>query len=168
VAIGFLEEIMKSLVVHYSRTGRTKTVGEMIARELGADCEEIIDLKKRTGLRPIRWLIAGKDAWRRKLTKIRTQKKPENYDIIIVGTPIWAGKMTPAVRTYLTTNKLDGRKVCFFCTASRDTEKAFEEMKKLVPGASVVGTLGIRAGEVKSGSYKEKIKSFVESLELVK
>jgi flavodoxin len=168
VAIGFLVEIMKSLVVYYSRTGNTKTVGEAIAKEWGADCEEIIDLKKRTGLRPIRWLIAGKDAWRRKLTKIRTQKKPENYDIIIVGTPIWAGKMTPAVRTYLTTNKLDGKKVGFFCTAARGTEKAFEEMEKLVPRASVVGTLGIRAGEVKSSSYGAKVKSFVESLKLVK
>lgn len=155
---------MKNLVVYYSRTGRTKTVGEAIAEELGADRDEIIDLKKRTGLRPIRWIIAGKDAWRRNLTDIKTQKKPKSYDMIIVGTPIWGGKMTPAVRTYLMKNNLDGKKVGFFCTAWRDTEKAFDEMKKLVPNSSLVGTLGIRAGEVKSGSYEEKVKSFVESL----
>jgi flavodoxin len=156
--------MMRSLVVYYSRTDKTKIAGEAIARELGADCEEIIDLKKRTGLRPIRWLIAGKDAWRRKLTNIGTQKKPEAYDMIIIGTPIWGGKMTPAVRTYLKNYNLDGKKVGFFCTAGRDTEKAFEEMKRLVPNSSVVGALGIRAGEVKSGSYKEKVKSFVGSL----
>lgn len=156
---------MKSLVVYYSRTGKTKTAGEAIAKELGADCEEIIDLKKRTGLRPIRWLIAGKDARRRNLTNIRTQKRPESYGMIIVGTPIWGGKMTPAVRTYLTKNNLDGKKVGFFCTAgSSDTEKVFEEMKELVPKSVVIGNISIRACEVKSGSYKEKVKSFVESL----
>jgi len=109
--------MMKSLVVYYSRTGTTRAVGKAIAEELGASCEEIIDLKKRTGLRPIRWLIAGMDAWRKKLTKIKTQKEPERYDMIIIGTPIWEGKMTPAVRTYLTNKNLDGKKEGFFCTA---------------------------------------------------
>jgi len=157
--------MMRSLVVYYSRTGTTKSVGEAIARELSAGCEEIIDLKKRTGLRPIRRIIAGKDAWRRKLTGIRTQKKPEAYDMIIIGTPIWSKKMTPAVRTYLTNQNLDGKKVGFFCTGGGSgMEKAFEEMKKLVPKSSVVGSLGICAREVKSGSYGEKVKSFVESL----
>jgi len=156
---------MKSLVVYYSRTGTTKAAGEAIARELGADCEEIIDLKKRTGLRPIRWLIAGMDARRRKLTNIRAQKKPENYDMIIIGTPIWNKKMTPAVRTYLTNKNLDGKKVGFFCTGGGSSmKKALEEMKELVPKSVVTGNLGISAREVKSGSYEEKIKSFVESL----
>ena len=154
--------MMRSLVVYYSRTGTTKSVGEAIARELGADCEEIIDLKKRIGLRPIRWIIAGKDAWRRKLTDIKIQKSPDDYDVIIIGTPIWAGRMTPAARTYLESQKLDGKKVGFFCTGSGS--KAFEEMKKLVPKSSVIGSLGIRAREVKFGSYGEKVKSFVESL----
>jgi flavodoxin len=157
--------MMKSLVVYYSRTGNTKTAGEAIAKELGADREEIIDMKKRTGLKPIRWLIAGMDARRRKQTNIRTQKKPEAYDMIIVGTPIWGGKMAPAVRTYLTNNNLGGKKVGFFCTAGGSgTEKAFEEVKKLAPKSSVVGSLGILADEVESGSYKEKVKSFVKSL----
>jgi len=156
---------MKSLVVYYSRTGTTKTAGEAIAKELGADCEEIIDLKKRTGLRPIRWLIAGKDARRRNLTNIRTQKKPENYSMIIIGTPIWGGKMTPAVRTYLTNHNLDGKKVGFFCTAGgSNIGKALEEMKELVHKSVVIGNLSICASEIKSGSYREKVKSFVENL----
>jgi flavodoxin len=37
---------MKSLVVYYSRTGKTKFVAETIAAELGSEIEEIVDLKK--------------------------------------------------------------------------------------------------------------------------
>jgi flavodoxin len=154
---------MKSLVVSYSRTGTTKTVGKAIANELKADSDEIIDLKKRLG--KINWFIAGFDATRRKLTKIRVKKKPEKYDMIIVGTPIWSKNMTPAVRTYLTDHKLDGKKVCFFCTSGGDNvKKAFAEMKELAPKSVIVGNLGIRMQEVKSDSYKEKVKSFVKSL----
>jgi flavodoxin len=155
---------MRSLVVYYSRTGNTKAVGEEIARELGAKRDEIIDLKKRTGLRPIRWIIAGKDAWQRKLTKIKFGESPEEYDMIIVGTPVWAGKMTPAVRTYLTSHDLNGKNLGFFSTALRDSGKPFEEMEKLAPGASIIGTLGLRASEIRSGSYREKVRSFVKAL----
>jgi flavodoxin len=152
---------MKSLVAYYSRTGTTKTVGKAIAKELKADSDEIIDLKNRLG--PINWIIAGFDATRRKLTKIKVKKKPESYDMVIVGTPIWSKNMTPAVRTYLTNHNLDGKKVCFFCTSGGDNvKKAFSEMKELVPKSVVVGKLGIRAQEVKSDSHEEKVKSFVK------
>jgi hypothetical protein len=62
--------MVKSLVVYYSRTGGTKAVWEAIAKELSADCDEIVDLK-------IRWLRAALDARRRKLTEIRTGKNPK-------------------------------------------------------------------------------------------
>jgi flavodoxin len=156
--------MVKSLVVYYSRTGGTKAVGEAIAKELSADCDEIVDLRKRTGLRPIRWLRAALDAKRGKLTEIQTGKKPEDYDLVVIGTPVWAGRMTPAVRTYLKEHTLEGKRLGFFCTASHDTEKAFEEMKKLVPRSHVAGTLGLRAHEVKPGSYEEKVRSFAEGL----
>ena len=40
---------MKCLVVYYTRTGKTKFVAEAIATQLGADLEEVVDLKKRGG-----------------------------------------------------------------------------------------------------------------------
>jgi flavodoxin len=36
---------MKSLVVYYSRTGKTRFVAETVAALLGSDIEEIVDLK---------------------------------------------------------------------------------------------------------------------------
>jgi len=66
---------MKTLVVYYSRTGTTKTVGKAIAKELKADSDEIIDLKNRLG--PVNYIIAGKDATLRKLTKIKVKRNPK-------------------------------------------------------------------------------------------
>ncbi|MFX1487094.1 MAG: flavodoxin family protein [Promethearchaeota archaeon] len=154
---------MKSLVVHYSRTGNTRIVAEATAKELNADLDEIIDLKKRSG--PLGWLRAGYDSGRRKLTRIRVKKNPESYSVIVVGTPIWNNNMTPAVRTYLTNHNLNGKKLAFFCTAGgSDFKNAFEGMKELVPESAVLGTLGISKKELESGTYREKIQTFILAL----
>ena len=41
--------IMKTLVIYYTREGNSKFAAEAIAAELGADIEEVIDLKNRQG-----------------------------------------------------------------------------------------------------------------------
>jgi len=154
---------MKILVVYYSRTGTTKKVGEAIAKELRADHEAIVDLKKRSGI--IGWFASGSDAYRRKLTRIRTRNKPEHYDMVIIGTPVWSKNMSPAVRTYLSNHNLSSKKVGFFCTAGgENVERALEEMKKLAPKSVVAGTLSVCAKDFKSGVYEKKIASFVKSL----
>jgi flavodoxin len=104
---------MKILVVSYSRSGNTKKIAEQIAKKLDADFDEVIDMKDRHR-KIIGWLIAGKDAMAKEKTEIKYKKDPTEYDLVIVGTPIWAWTMTPAIRTYLTENKFS--EVAFFCT----------------------------------------------------
>lgn len=78
---------MKSLVVYYTRTGNARFAAEIIAAEIGADVEEIIDMKKRSGA--MGYLTGGSDARRGKETEIaQTKKTPADYDLIIVGTPV--------------------------------------------------------------------------------
>ena len=64
---------MKTLVIYYTRTGNAKFLAETIAAELGADIEEVIDLKKRQG--KLGWLSAGRDAMGEKETEIPKQKE---------------------------------------------------------------------------------------------
>jgi len=104
---------MKAVVIYYSRTGNAKFIAEKIAQECNADIEAIVDKKKRTG--PVGYMRSGRDASREKETEIaETPKLPQDYELVIVGTPVWAGKITPAVRTYLKRNNLAGKKVAIF------------------------------------------------------
>ena len=64
---------MKTLVIYYTRTGNTKFAAETIAAELGADIEEVIDLKNRQG--KLNWLTAGRDAMRGSETNVAQTKK---------------------------------------------------------------------------------------------
>ncbi len=64
---------MKSLVVYYTRTGNTRFVAQTIAAEIGADVEEVVDLKKRSGV--LGYLSGGSDARRGKETEIAPTQK---------------------------------------------------------------------------------------------
>ena len=133
---------MKSLVVYYSRTGNARFVAETIAAEIGADIEEIIDLKKRGGA--FGFLIGGFDAWRGKLTEIApANKSPAGYDLVVIGTPVWGGRPTPAIRTYLKQNDLSGKKVAVFFARGGKKPQAIEQTKALMPNSNCIGEFSI-------------------------
>ena len=107
---------MKALVTFYSRDGHTKRAAEIIAKALNADIDEIKDKKPRKGI--IGFLRAGYDATRGKTTEINFSKNPADYDIVIIGSPVWNGRVTPAVRTYLLKNRDGIKKAAFFATCA--------------------------------------------------
>ena len=104
---------MKTLVVYYSRTGKTRFVAEKVASELKADIEEVVDLKNRSGR--FGFLRAGYDATRGNETEIgKTQKSPSNFELIVVGTPVWNSRPASAISTYFLYNCcLDAKSALF-------------------------------------------------------
>ena len=133
---------MKSLVVYYTRGGNTRFVAETIAAEIGADMEEVVDLRKRSGI--LGYLRGGKDASQGKETEISpTIKSPTGYELIILGSPIWAGKPAPAITTYLKKNDLSGKKVAVFFSQGGKKITGFEEAKSLMANSECIGELSV-------------------------
>ncbi len=117
-------------------------VAETIAAEIGADVEEVVDLKKRSG--PLGFLSGGKDARQGKETEISlTAKIPADYELVIFGTPIWAGRPAPAITTYLKKNDLSGKKVAAFFTQGQNKSQAIEKAKMLIPNSTWIGELSV-------------------------
>jgi len=156
-------ENKKILVVYYSRTQTTKKVAEILAEKLGADLEEIKDTVDRTGVKGY-WL-SGKDATLRKLTVLeKSEKDLSNYELVIIGTPIWFWNMSVPVRTYVTENKDKFPQVAFFCTmGGSGDERAFKEMSEII-GKESVNTLALKTIEVVKNSAGEKVEAFVTKL----
>lgn len=140
---------IKSLVVYYSNTGKTKKVAEKIAKEFNAEIEEIIDTKKRKGLMAIPKNILA--SIRKKGTVIeKTEKVPQNYDLIILGTPLWMFGPAPAIRTYLSKNDLTGKHVAYFCTYDYFGAKGmYPKLVRMAPQATWVGNMVISKSVLK-------------------
>jgi flavodoxin len=155
---------MKTLVVYYTRTGNTKFAAETIAAEIGADVEEVVDLKKRQGR--LAFLSSGKDAMQGNETQIaQTNRNPTDYDLIVIAQPVWAGSPVPAIRTYLSKNDLSGKKVALFFSDS-SVGKAFEKTKELVPNSTVVGELALPGkGFENKEETKKKIEDWCNTLQ---
>lgn len=156
----------KILVVYYSRSGNTKKVSEDIAKRLGADVEEIIDKKDRSGAGG--YFIAGKDAMMGNLAEIQPLKKdPAQYDLVVIGTPIWSWDMTPAVRTYITEKKNSFKEVAFFTlSGSTKYEKTVKNMETL-SGKKAKAETGFVDSNLKESDharYDEIMTKFVGNL----
>jgi flavodoxin len=155
---------MKTLVIYYTRTGNAKFIAETIAAELGADIEEVIDLKNRQG--KLSFISAGRDAMRAKETEIaQTKRTPTNYDLIIIGQPIWAGSPTPAIRTYLNKNDLSGKKVTLFFSDT-NLGQAVEKTKALMPNSTFVGELALPKPLENKEETKKKIAEWCNTLKM--
>lgn len=81
---------------------------------------------------------------REKLTKIEVNKIIDDYDFIIVGSPVWAGKIAPAIRSFLVQNDFSDKQLALFVTLGGDkAEKALKNMKKAIAPNIPVEDLGI-------------------------
>lgn len=154
---------MKTLVVFYSRSGTTRKVAKAIVEKLNCDFEEIFDTKDRSGV--LGFMTAGRDASFNKLTIIKATKiNPSSYDMVIIGTPVWAFTMASPIRTYITENKDRFKKVAFFCTVGGVGSKgAFKNMEEIC-GKPPVALLELLTKEVVEGNYGPKVKEFLEKI----
>ena len=154
---------MTYLVVYYSRTGNNRTIAKQVAQELSADIDEIIDKKNRQG--KLNWLRAGRDSRAGNLTEIEYKKNPQDYDTIIIGSPIWAWNPIPPLRTYLKEVDLKEKRVAFFiCSKSEGYNDLFPQLIEMTPDSEHVGNFGITEDRFKNEDYSADLTSFVESI----
>ena len=157
---------MKSLVVYYSRTGKTKFVAEKIAGELGSDIEEIVDLKNREG--KMGWMSATRDASSEKETQIAPPaKNPVDYDLVIIGSPVWAFNPAPAIRTYLKNNDLRRKKVALFFTFGISLRQTIEKTKSLIPNSMFTGELAVKTSIGSNEEIEKKVFAWCNSLKAI-
>lgn len=155
---------MKILVVYYSKKGNTERLAKEISSKLGADIEKIIDKKNRKGI--FGFIFGGRDAIKKQKTEIETiTKNPADYEVTIIGTPVWASDMTPAIRTYIEKNKGSLKEWAFFITSGNtEPEKMVAEIEGII-GKKSIASVGLNAGELKKEEiYNKKITAFTEEI----
>ena len=153
------------LVAYYSRTGTTRTVARAMAERLGCDLEEIEDNVPRKGI--LGYLRAGRDAMSGKETSISPAKHdPGDYDLVIVGTPVWGWSLCPAARTYLARYGDKIRKAAFFTVSEGTEPKKIVSQMEVVWGNKATAVVGFLRKEVVSGGFVGKLDQFLSRLGL--
>jgi flavodoxin len=152
---------MKTLIAYYSRTNITANVAKSLQKEFDADIEEIIDMKNRSGA--IGYIKSCLDAIRKVPAKIKPlEKDPSKYDVVIIGTPVWASTMANAILTYITENKEKFNETALFCTCgSSGYEKTFVRMEEII-AKKPLETLFLTKTDI--NSYDDKLESYANKI----
>ena len=87
---------------------------------------------------------SGYESIREKLTEIEVSKKIDEYNFVIIGSPVWAGKIPPAIRTFLVKNDFRRKKIAVFVTVGGNKpQKALNSMKEIISPQNSIAELGI-------------------------
>ena len=136
---------MNTAIVYYSLNGNTAWTAGKIAAGLHADVIEIKPEKQYpdSGFRKFLW--GGKSAVMAETPVLQPYDfQPEKYDQVIFGFPVWAGNVTPPLRTFVRDN-LDGLKgkriSAFACQSGSGAEKAFGKLSECLGHVTLAATL---------------------------
>ncbi|HLY58864.1 MAG TPA: flavodoxin [Stellaceae bacterium] len=154
---------MRALVVFYSLSGTTRKVAQAVAVQLGADLEEISCPSYRRGF--FGFWRAGHASWKGKIPEIgASAHAPSDYDLVVVGGPVWAWNVCTPVRAYLMREAARLPAVAYFVTVGGvGFEQALATMAELA-GRKPVATLVLRTEDFKQGRDQAAIASFAAAL----
>lgn len=130
---------MKTAIVYYSMSGNTKYVADKIADGIKTSGEVVvirIEPKKAypdKGAKKFFW--GGKSAVMGETPALRSYEfNIEEYDRIIIGTPVWASTFVPPLRTFINENpNVKDKKIAIFtCFSGGGADKAIVKIKKYI------------------------------------
>jgi menaquinone-dependent protoporphyrinogen IX oxidase len=150
------------LVVCYSRSETTAEFAGRLAAELDGDYERLqeTEFHRRTG--PFGYLRSILDVLRKRPANLQPMKHAlSDYDVVLVGTPVWAGRASTPVSTWLSQHWHQIHTAAFFCTmGSRGSEDTFTQMRLLARRAPIA-TCAISARDMQGDAAVEKVARFV-------
>lgn len=157
--------MQRALVTYYSRGGTTAKVAAEIATALRADSDRIDDVVGRTGT--FGYVRSSVEVLTRGVPTIRTQLDPANYELVVLGTPVWVGSMSSPMRSFLVEHGQRLHKVACFCTmGGRGDRSTLDEMLAFCR-ASAAPTFSTTEADVVAGRHRQRLAEFVGQLEVL-
>lgn len=136
----------KKLVVYYSWSSNTARVAQQVAKTAGADIFELNVVEPFPSDMFATSDVATKQYQSGNLPELKRQPDLTGYDQVLVGGPVWSGKLATPVATYLANTDFGNRVVAAFCTSSGSFDTYQADFSRQVKNGDV------RAGLLLGGS----------------
>ena len=154
----------KVLVVFYSLDGNTAFLAQTIAETVQADLLEL-RTKKPMPSGFLKFMIAGfQTMTKQKPALLPLEKNFADYDVIFLGTPIWVGTFSPAVRSFLSMTSLQEKKIALFCSCADSGQKAFAEIKQILAGNTMIGEIEFQQALSDEDSNAKKVAEWAKEM----
>jgi flavodoxin len=154
---------MSVCIVYHSETGNTKKVAEYVAKATSAT---LIPVRDCAGYNKITMYLLG--IARARAGDKATIEPPmidvSAFDLVVVGSPVWAWKPTPAANAAIAALAgCEGKKGIVFITSGGGPRDALEIMKKALEGRKVK-VEGAFHYSMKELGDEKKLKEFIDAI----
>jgi len=158
---------MKTSIIFHSYSGITRGIANKIQKACEGD---LIEVKLKENYSTLTAYTLG---CYRAMKEECDPIEPETIDVsasdlIVIGTPVWAFKATPAINAAIAALKgYDGKKAVIFATCGSSAKDTLSLLKNAltVKGVTVIGQFVLTRKEIEDG---QKIKILIDSINAAK
>jgi len=132
---------MNTAVIYYSLEGNMDLIARTIGENEAVDLFRLIPQKKYPTGKISKYFWGGKSVTFGERPKLANQTIDlEQYEVLVIGTPIWAGTLAPPLNTFLHDYSIIGKKIILTAThLGGGADKCFEKMKASLNGNTIIG-----------------------------
>jgi flavodoxin len=157
----------RTLIAYYSMSGHTKALANELRDAVGADIEEIVEPHRRHGVTGVARALFD-SLVHREPPIAPASKDPRQYDVLLLGAPVWGGRMAAPARSYARRYGATAQRVAFFCTeGGRGADSAFADLESLC-GKRADATLVVDAAHLPPAAHQRDLASFASTVSLTR
>ena len=154
----------KYLVAYYSWTGNTAKVAKLIAATLGADIEKIRDVVPRTGFFAFAAALVA-SVLKKSPPIQQSTKNVADYEVVILGCPVWGSNMATPMRTYLMRERQSIKQVALFCTLGGSGGKAALARMAALCDHTPLADLALNQPAIASDAWRRAAEDFARQIQ---
>jgi hypothetical protein len=155
---------MASTMIHiatYSLTGNTQKAAEALLGLLDGDAtSEVIVPVRPPRMNPVGFFRIGWGAWRGRSWPVMPPERPSpNARVLVVGTPVWAGRLPPPVRGWLGQAGAYPRLAVLITHGGSDVARVLADIESAA-GRTVAARVALSDADRKAGKDASKLAWF--------
>ena len=156
---------MKALVVYYSLGGNTRKIANLIQSKINADIAEIKLKQDYKGSYDEIVEIGQEEVNSGYMPKIKQlTANLDDYDAIILGTPVWWYTFAPAMKSFLNTYNLANKNIYIFATNGGWIGHTFQDFKDALPKSNIVSNINIQFNDKDLTIPQETILNWIQNI----
>ncbi len=129
---------MKSALIYFSNTGNTKEIADQIEKTFDPDVIELTLEKPYGGFISSVGRYIGEHISKKKTQIKQNPQDFSDYDVVFLGSPVWAGTLPNFLQDYLKESNLTGTTVVPFITASGTGKEAtLKTIEDILPDSEI-------------------------------
>lgn len=132
-------------VIYYSRTGNGEFVATEFHKRLNSDLIRIETQQDLKGKKILQIVVGGFQVITKKTPPLKEYKfDVDNYDILVIETPVWVDTFAPAIRTFLKDQNINNKKIFLICCYDGGIEDTFQNLKEELRGNKFIGEVAFK------------------------